>query len=111
MAGVGKACSHVAALLFVLEGNTLLKQQFSCTSLPCSWLPASFHSVSFAEMSKIDFTTPKKKKSAVSIPTDDELQTYNQYCYHSFQVLMKHTFIFLLVVCLNHLQICIIQME
>ena len=98
MAGVGEACSHVAALLFVLEGNTLLKQQFSCTSLPCSWLPASFRSVLFAEMSKIDFTTPsqkrkvtqinessssdkcteepKKMKLAISIPTDDDLQTF-----------------------------------
>ena len=98
MAGVGEAYSHVAALLFVLEGNTLLKQQFSCISLPCSWLPASLRSVPFAKMSKIDFTTPsqkrkitqmnessssdkcteepKKKKSAVSIPTDDELQTF-----------------------------------
>ena len=62
MAGVGEACSHVAALLFVLEGNTLLKQQFSYTSLPCSWLPASFRSVPFAEMSKIDFTTPSQKR-------------------------------------------------
>ena len=39
MAGLGEACSHVAAILFVLEGNTQIKQQFSCTSLPCSWLP------------------------------------------------------------------------
>ena len=58
----GGACSHVAAILFVLEGNTQLKQQFSCTSLPCSWLPATVHNVSFSEMSKIDFTTPWQKR-------------------------------------------------
>jgi len=36
MAGCGEVCSHIAAVLFAAEANTLVKQQFSCTSLPCT---------------------------------------------------------------------------
>ena len=36
-AGIGEACSHIAAVLFTAEANTNMK---SCTSLPCSWLPS-----------------------------------------------------------------------
>ena len=45
MASLGEACSHVAAVLFAAEANTQPKQQFSSTSLPCSWLPTSFQFV------------------------------------------------------------------
>jgi len=65
MAGAGEACSHIASVLFTLDLNTQMKQQFSCTSLPCSWLPSTFKSVPFAEISKIDFTTPKQKRKQV----------------------------------------------
>ena len=61
MAGIGEACSHIAALLFTAEANTQAKQQFASTSLPCSWIPPSYRSVDFSEMSNIDFTTPNKK--------------------------------------------------
>ena len=36
MAGSGEACSCIAALLFAVKTNTQLKNQFPCTSLPCS---------------------------------------------------------------------------
>ena len=36
MAGIGEACSHIAALLFTAEANTQAKQQFTSTSLSCS---------------------------------------------------------------------------
>ena len=58
MAGAGEACSHIASVLFMLELNTQMKQQCSCTSLLCSWLPSTFRSVPFSEIGKIDFTTP-----------------------------------------------------
>ena len=61
MAGIGEACSHIAALLFTAEANTQAKQQFASTSLPCSWIPPSYRSVNFSEMSNLDFTTPNKK--------------------------------------------------
>ena len=61
LAGLGEACSHVVAVLFAAQTNTLTKHQFSSTSLPCSWLPPSFQSVKFDEICNIDFTTPKSK--------------------------------------------------
>ena len=94
MAGAGEACSHIASVLFMLELNTQMEQQFSCTSLPYSWLPSTFRSVPFSEIGKINFTTPKhKRKQAVtercgdpytkskkfSIPksTDSDLATFH----------------------------------
>jgi len=62
MAGVREVCSHVAAVLFAAEGNTLIKRQFSATSLPYSWLPANFKFVSFSMVADIDFKTPTQKR-------------------------------------------------
>ena len=55
MAGLGEACSHVAAILFTLDANVQAIKSLSCTSVPCSWLPPTFKSVPFAPISKIDF--------------------------------------------------------
>ena len=66
MAGLGEACSHVAALLFTLEGNTKMKKNVTCTSLPCSWLPPSFQSVPYAELSDVEFATPQEKRRKVN---------------------------------------------
>ena len=62
MAGIGEVCSHTAAVLFLLEANTQAKQNLSCTSVPCSWLPPSFRTVEFLPVSKIDFRTPQLKR-------------------------------------------------
>ena len=35
MAGLGEACSHIAAALFVLEANVQARKSMSCMSLPC----------------------------------------------------------------------------
>ena len=35
MAGLREACSHIAAVLFVLEANVQAKKSMSCMSLPC----------------------------------------------------------------------------
>ena len=64
MAGIGEACSHIAAVLFAAEANTQVKQQQSCTSLPCAWLPPSFRSVEYLSVSDIDFRTPKQKRKS-----------------------------------------------
>ena len=60
MAGLGEACSHIAAVLFALEANTQVKKSMSCTSLPCTWLPPSFQSVTYAPIAKIDFKQKRK---------------------------------------------------
>ena len=64
MAGLGEACSHIAAILFTLEANVQAKKSLSCTSMPCSWLPPSFKSVAFAAISDIDFSDPERRMKA-----------------------------------------------
>ena len=93
MAGIGEACSHIAAVLFAAEANTQVKQQQSCTSLPCAWLPPSFRTIEYMPVSDIDFRTPKQKRKnsqafgsnatpapkrnlVVQKPTDSELTEY-----------------------------------
>ena len=90
MAGLGEACSHVAAVQFAAEANSITKRQFSSTSLPCSWLPPTFRTVKFAEIRSIDFSTPKhrrklsasdsdqgkKVKLDIPPPTEDELKEH-----------------------------------
>ena len=46
---------------FLLEGNTQAKQNLSYASLPCSWLPPSFHT-GILPVSKINFRTPQLKR-------------------------------------------------
>ena len=53
MAGLGEVCSHIAAVLFLMEANTKMKVKTSCTSP---------QSVPYAPVAEIDFTTPKKTK-------------------------------------------------
>ena len=64
MVGIGEACSHIAAVLFAAEANTQVKQQQSCTSFPCAWLPPSFRSVEYLSVSDIDYRTPKQKRKS-----------------------------------------------
>ena len=72
MAGLGEACAHVAAVLFAAEANSIMKRQFTSTSLPCSWLPPTFRSVKFAEIKAIDLSTPQhKRKLSASDESDD----------------------------------------
>ena len=82
MAGLGEACSHIAAVLFALEANTQVKKSMSCTSLPCTWLPPSFQSVTYAPIAKTDFKQKRKssdpslvKEEKMPEPTEEELQT------------------------------------
>ena len=64
IAGIGEVCSHIAGVLFASEANTQVKQQQSCTSLPCAWLPPSFRSVEYLPVFDIDFRTPKQKRKS-----------------------------------------------
>ena len=53
MAGLGEACSHIAAVLFTMEANTRIRGNVSCTSELCSWLPANSQTVQYATVSDI----------------------------------------------------------
>ena len=64
MAGIGEVCSHIAGVLFADEANTQVKQQQSCTSLLCAWLPPSFRSVEHLPVSDVYFRTPKQKRKS-----------------------------------------------
>ena len=82
MAGLGDACSHIAAVLFALEANTQVKKSMSYTSLPCTWLLPSFQSVTYAPITKIDLKQKRKlsdpslvKGKEMPEPTEEELQT------------------------------------
>ena len=67
MAGLGEACSHIAALLFLLEANTQYKKNISCTSRLFYWLPPSFkRSVPFARIADINFTSPQTKRKRLA---------------------------------------------
>ena len=90
MAGLGEACSHIAAVLFAAQINTETKHQFTSTSLPCSWLPPSFRTVKFDEISSINFVTPhqkrklceqsggtsKKHRAEVPEPTEEDISNH-----------------------------------
>ena len=70
MAGLGEACSHIAALLFLLEANSQKKKSLSCTSQPCYWLPPSFKSVPYVKICDTDFTNAQRKlKKITSVVT------------------------------------------
>ena len=58
MAGLGETCSHIAALLFKLEANTIINNNVSCTSQLCSWLPAK--SQTYLQRARLDCTSIKK---------------------------------------------------
>ena len=74
MAGLGEVCSHIAAILFLMEANTKIKANTSSTSLPCYWLPPAMQSVPYVPIAEIDFTTPVRKRQKmlanVNTPTD-----------------------------------------
>ena len=74
MAGLGEAFSHILALMFVLEANTKMRKNVSCTSQLCSWLPPSMQKVEFAPISRIDFSTPAKKRK--SMMNDGSFEMY-----------------------------------
>ena len=57
MAGLGKVCSHVSAILFYIEATHHIK---SCTELQCVWnMPATVDNIPYAKIADIDFVKPK----------------------------------------------------
>ena len=49
-AGLGEACSHIAALLFAVEAHTKARESTACTSAACSWLPPTLQIVEYAQV-------------------------------------------------------------
>ena len=63
MAGLGEACSHIAALLFAVEVHNRLKD--TCTTQPCKWLSPTMQNVPYAPISDISFTAHATKRKKV----------------------------------------------
>ena len=61
-AGLGEACSHIAAVLLAIEAQTQAAKNTSCTSKPCAWLPPTMKNIGFAEIADIEFTKPNMKQ-------------------------------------------------
>ncbi|XP_037526915.1 uncharacterized protein LOC119404478 [Rhipicephalus sanguineus] len=62
MAGVGEACSHVAATLFAIETAVRLRDSVTCTEKKNGWLPPHSRNAEFKRLREIDFSSAKMKK-------------------------------------------------
>ncbi|KAL3870825.1 hypothetical protein ACJMK2_038862 [Sinanodonta woodiana] len=63
MAGLGEACSHIAALLFSIEATVKLRDAKTVTEEKSYWLlPSSVKGVTYRKCSEIDFTSAKNLK-------------------------------------------------
>lgn len=63
MAGLGETCSHVAALLFSIDGTVKIRDSRTVNQEPAYWLlPASIKTASYRETRSIDFSAAKMMK-------------------------------------------------
>lgn len=91
MAGLGEACSHIAAVLFYLEALVKLREGKSCTDLANSWRPAYVKNVACCPIAKMDFSSATAKRQRfdgvgaeaagklrknISKPTKEELSKF-----------------------------------
>lgn len=72
MAGLGEACSHIAAVLSALVNASDMRNRSgvdACTSKPCSWLPPA-HNVTPAPVKDIMFLSPANSRKR-SLSSDE----------------------------------------
>ncbi|XP_060563850.1 uncharacterized protein LOC132723192 [Ruditapes philippinarum] len=63
MAGIGEVCSHVASILFAIEGTVHVRDSRTVTQEPAYWLlPTSVKKVNYSETRHINFTSAKTLK-------------------------------------------------
>ena len=63
MAGLGEACSHVAATLFWIETTVRIRDSKTVTQEKAYWmLPSGISKVPYCQLREIDFTSSKSKK-------------------------------------------------
>ena len=68
MAGLGKTCTHVAALLFAIEATVKVRDSKTVTEEKAYWLlPAGVSGATYREVSDIDFTSAKTKKKLLDL--------------------------------------------
>lgn len=75
MAGLGEACSHIAALLFSIDAVVQLRDSKTVTQEKAYWLlPSSVKGVDYKERCEIDFTSAKSLKRKL----DNNIQANGQ---------------------------------
>ena len=63
MAGLGEACSHIAAILYYLEALARMEGMRTCTQEECQWIiPSYLKKVEYLPIKEINFTSAKGKK-------------------------------------------------
>ncbi|XP_029829749.2 uncharacterized protein LOC115314804 [Ixodes scapularis] len=76
MAGLGEACSHVAALLFRVEVDVKFGiHDPSSTSVECRWITAS-STAQASRVASIDFIKPSKKRRINTVSTPKEVSSH-----------------------------------
>ena len=68
MAGLGKTCTHVAAVLFYLEAIYRLKGDETCTQHKCEWIMPKFQKN--MDYLPYRFTSAKGKKKKLDVAID-----------------------------------------
>lgn len=68
MAGLGEACSHIAAVLFFLKAAAEHRDNETCTDRENAWLPPYVTNVPSAQISAIDFSSAQAKKRKLDDP-------------------------------------------
>lgn len=67
MAGLGEACTHVAALLFAVEANVRTCEMKTVTQEKAYWmLPSSFKKVKYSPLADTDFISAKTKANKLN---------------------------------------------
>ena len=73
MAGLGEACTHVAAVRFYLETAVRITRQPTCTQQECQWLIPAFHKhIPYLRIKDIDFS-PNSKKNKIDHSTNSPI--------------------------------------
>ena len=63
MAGLGEACSHIAAILYLLETLSRMQETRTCTQEECQWvIPSYLKTAEYLPIKEIDFTSARGKK-------------------------------------------------
>jgi len=63
MAGLGEACSHVAALLFAINATTQIRDSKTVTKKPAYWmLPPEVKNIRYEEIREMNFASAKTMK-------------------------------------------------
>ena len=66
MAGLGDACTHIAAILFHTETALRMNGSATCTQKECQWvIPTYQKNTPYVPLHKFDFSLAKSKKRKI----------------------------------------------